>query len=50
MFLGRVGSFWFGLGFFFPPHLGEHMFLGELPYIWKLGKELAARRVSSIPK
>lgn len=49
MFLGRVGSFCFGLGYFLP-HLGECMFLGELPYIWKLGKELAARRVSSIPK
>lgn len=46
---GSVGGFCFGLlGFF--PHLGEHMVSGELPYIWKLGKESVADIVSSIPK
>lgn len=40
---GRMGDFWFGLEFFFS-------FQGELLYVQKLGKESAARVVSSVPE
>lgn len=47
MCLGRVGGSCFEA---FSPHLGKHIVLGELPYIWKPDNKSAAHIFSSIPK